>query len=117
MKPYLILFVGLLLIPIECRAVDLYKNFAGAHDDAKECASAPPRGQIKILYTKNGTTVEGCGFWKAANSEEGQEIVKQFDDFESHPPDVVYRSSGKYPIYTQRVVSGGCEHHELNCQD
>lgn len=97
---------------------NLYDRFMGGGDTTTgECSGKIPSGQIRILYASYGT-VTGCGYWKASPSE-AWDIVRSFDAFESHPPDVKYKSSGHYPEYRQRVVSGGCPPNgkNLNCAD
>jgi hypothetical protein len=103
---------------------DIFEVNATRHCDVAEgetkgpCFLAPLPGEIKIVEAKYGK-VEGCNFWKAKTPSEAEEIVKDFDEFESHPPEVVYKSVGKYPSYTQLVVKGGCPPNskKLNCQD
>ncbi len=84
-----------------------------------DCNTLPPRGYIRVLYRKYADSgpEEGCGFFRASRLE-ARALLNTFDNFESHAPEVIYRSTGIYPLYTLRVIQGGCPPgHRLNCMD
>lgn len=99
--------------------------FAAGADDligrfkaTENCEAAPPKGYIRVLYRKYDDKDKsgGCGLFRA-NRLEAPLVLKSFDAYESHAPEVVYKSTGSYPLYVLRVVKGGCPPGRVNCQD
>lgn len=87
-------------------------------DRTEDCWRAVNPGEAEIIDVRYGRVL-GCIFWKAANQSEASWIVRAWDTYESHPPDVVYKTTGEYPVYWTRIVSGGCPpwRENFNCQD
>ena len=116
----LVLLLGYCCISWACSLDSLEKNFLGAVDEGNPRYSAPvPFGQIRIEYNhyRWDTSPKRAGFWKARDPIEARCIIHDFDTFESHPPEVVYKSSGTFPRYRQEIIKGGCADLKMNCQD
>jgi len=94
-----------------CSTESLQKRFAGTLEKGKQ----PSKGSIAIFDTRKWTDGHAAVF--RVNRLDAAAVVECFDDWESHAPEVVYKSTGEYPVYFQHVTKGGCERGEVNCAD
>lgn len=85
---------------------------------AEDCWRPTEPAEIEVIDVRYGVVL-GCTFWKASNALRANLIVSEWDDYQSHPPDVVYKTTGSYPLYWTRVVKGGCPpwRSQFQCQD
>ena len=102
-------------IEIECSTQELQHRFKGTVERGEaDYLSDPPSGFVRVEYMAHDQGTAGIF---RANRLEAASLLNCFDAWETHRPEVVYKSSGIYPRYSQKIVSGGCEHGERNCAD
>jgi hypothetical protein len=86
-------------VTVPC-GIDIHFGFLGyaQQGDARYSADPPP-GVIRIEYGDS----KRAGFWRADKAV-ANEVVSCLDQANSDPGGPQYKSSGKYPRYTQRIV-------------